>query len=90
MGVGRQFDLVEVFRTRRQSLQWSPDVSTLVCIGVQADSSCGFLQRFSPPEKLPQKLVFRFEWLSLLTKGRNTNREPVHMDADKTAIDWAR
>jgi len=23
--------------------------------------------------------VFRFEWLSLLTKRRNTNRKPVHV-----------
>src|SRR5882724_7380248 len=45
------------------------------------------LTEVSPPKYLPQKLVFGFQWLSLLTKGRNTNREPMHMDADKTAMD---
>ena len=60
-------------------------VSMLVCIGVQADSSCEFLQRFSLPEKLPQKLVFRVAFPSY--KRKEHNREPVDMDADKTAID---
>jgi len=34
---------------------------------VQEDSSYRFTE-VSPLEQLPQKLVFRFEWLSLLTK----------------------
>ena len=41
------------------------------------------LTEVSPPKSLPQKPVFGFEWLSLLTKGRNTNREPMHANADK-------
>jgi len=30
--------------------------------------------------------VFGFQWLPFLQKGRNTNREPVHMDADKQLL----
>jgi len=57
-----------------------------LCIGVQEDSSYRVLQRSSPPELLPQKLVFQFEHLSLLTKGRSTHGEPMDAYADETAI----
>jgi len=38
------------------------------------------------PQQLPQKLVLAVLCFSLLAKGRNTDGEPVHIDADETAI----
>ena len=59
-----------------------------LCIGVQEDGSCRVLQRSSPAELLPQKLVFQFEQLSLLTKERSTHGEPMDAYPDETAINW--
>ena len=38
------------------------------------------------PQQLPQKPVLVVLCFSLLAKGRNADREPMHTDADETAI----
>jgi len=69
----------------------SSDVSltklyNVCCMYVFVHKSAGRTVHIGLIEVSPQKPVFIFEWFSLLTKGRNTNREHMHVDADKAAI----
>jgi len=66
-----------------------PLCGSLLCIGVQEGLFIWVDRGFTSEVSFLRSWCLVFS-ASPLTKGRNTNREPVHMDADKTAIDWSR